>query len=162
MWLYLAIRQIAKKLANAASWQTIPFLMRLVKTIHEEFDYQQREDGHPYSPEYFFTKKNGSCRDFTVFAMALCRELGIASRYVSGYFFSESENEPDILHAWMEVYLPGGGWRGYDPTHGLACYNHHIPLCASHLPQETLPVIGSYRGFANSRIKYSLAINQSS
>jgi transglutaminase-like putative cysteine protease len=101
----------------------------------------------------------GSCRDFTVLYMALCRSLGLACRFVSGYHIAESQAEAE-LHAWAEVYLPGAGWRGFDPTYGVAVQENHIALSASPYPEFCLPISGHYKGLANSKLETKIQINQ--
>ncbi|MFM7576061.1 MAG: transglutaminase-like domain-containing protein, partial [Microcystaceae cyanobacterium] len=86
--------------------------------------------------------KRGSCRDLTILFMEVCRTMGLAARFVSGYQEGDQATEDWELHAWAEVYLPGGGWRGYDPTHGLAVSDRHIALVASPNPQDCAPVTG--------------------
>ena len=90
-------------------------------------------------------KKQGACRDLTVLFMACCRSVGLASRFVSGYGPGE-KNEHPYLHAWPEVYLPGGGWRGYDPTQGLAVGDGYVALAAGPHPELAAPDIRSYSG----------------
>ena len=79
--------------------------------------------------------------------MAACHSLGIAARFVSGY--QAHADTPDgrrHLHAWPEVFLPGFGWRGYDPTHGLAVADGHVALCAAPDQAATMPVEGGFYG----------------
>ena len=68
--------------------------------------------------------------------------MGLAARFVSGYEVGDPETPQWELHAWAEVYLPGAGWRGYDPTHGLAVGDRHIALVASAIPAYCAPVLG--------------------
>ncbi|MCA9398162.1 MAG: transglutaminase family protein [Sinomicrobium sp.] len=153
-----SIRLFAQNLAESCGQETVPFLINLCRIIYEEFSYEKREKGAPYQPAETLKHKKGSCRDFTVFAMAVCREMGFACRYVSGYYVSENPDEPGELHAWMEVFLPGAGWKGFDPSHGIACDHHHIALSASADPARTLPVTGSFRGFSSSRMDTDVMI----
>ena len=81
--------------------------------------------------------------------MEVCRAVGIAARFVSGYREGDAERLSRDLHAWVEVYLPGAGWRGYDPTLGLVISDRHIPLAASAIPQYAAAVEGT----CNSRRK---------
>jgi transglutaminase-like putative cysteine protease len=74
--------------------------------------------------------------------MEACRAVGLATRFVSGYQEGDLSTDDWELHAWAEVYLPGGGWRGYDPTHGLVVSDRHIALVASANPLYTAPVVG--------------------
>src|SRR5436853_629755 len=74
------------------------------------------------------------------------RPKGIASRFVSGYQEGVSGLSERDLHAWAEVYLPGGGWRGYDPTLGLAVSDRHIAVAASRTSHGAAPITGTFRG----------------
>jgi transglutaminase-like putative cysteine protease len=74
--------------------------------------------------------------------MEICRAMGLAARFVSGYQEGDVEQDNRDLHAWAEVYLPGGGWRGYDPTHGLAVSDRHVALAASSFPSYAAAVTG--------------------
>jgi transglutaminase-like putative cysteine protease len=76
--------------------------------------------------------------------MEVCRAVGLAARFVSGYQEGDSDAEQLDLHAWAEVYLPGGGWRGYDPIQGLVVADRHVALVASTLPRYTAPVVGNF------------------
>src|SRR4029077_8220858 len=75
-----------------------------------------------------------------------CRCVGLAARFVSGYQDSYRNMGKRDLHAWAEVYLPGAGWRGYDPTRGLAVADHHVAVAAACDPYLAAPVIATYRG----------------
>lgn len=90
--------------------------------------------------------------------METCRAVGLAARFVSGYQEGDPNAAERHLHAWAEVYLPGAGWRGYDPTHGLAVADGHIALVASALPKSAAPVTGGVRGRARSELSYKLSI----
>ena len=76
----------------------------------------------------------------------ICRQKGLAARFVSGYKYNKNSREKYYLHAWAEVYIPGGGWRGFDPTAGIAVDEHYIPLAASYNPNNTTPILGHTRG----------------
>ncbi|HIK46336.1 MAG TPA: transglutaminase family protein [Leptolyngbyaceae cyanobacterium M65_K2018_010] len=119
------------------------FLTTLTQRIYETCEYTTRSTGHPWPPGMTWSQKLGSCRDFTVLFMDVCRAAGLAARFVSGYEEGDSTVLHRDLHAWAEVYVPGGGWRGFDPTHGLAVADRHIALVASPFPQQTVPVTGT-------------------
>ncbi len=125
---------------------TLAFLIRLTTYIHETFKISLRETGHPLSPQEVLIQRGGACRDLTHLFMEVCRLVGIAARYVSGYTLGDDRVVEGELHAWAEVYLPGGGWRGYDPTLGLAVAERHIALTSNREPFWTLPLTGSFRG----------------
>jgi transglutaminase-like putative cysteine protease len=89
--------------------------------------------------------------------LAACRAQGLAARFVSGYQ-ARSKRVDRHMHAWPEVYLPGGGWRGFDPTWGLAIADAHVALAAAPEPAGTMPVEGSFTGYARSRMSYHVKI----
>ncbi len=93
-----------------------------------------------------FARKEGSCRDLAVLFIETCRSVGIAARFVSGYHTVQPWQGARQLHAWAEIFLPGAGWRGYDPSQGLAVADQHIAIAAGATPQLAAPVTGSFRG----------------
>jgi transglutaminase-like putative cysteine protease len=95
--------------------------------------------------------------------MAACRVWGIPSRFVSGCQEGDPDQPEGELHAWPEVFLPGFGWKGYDPTLGLVVADRHIAYAASALPEQAAPVSGSFRGTgaaASMAHQVELAIEQ--
>jgi transglutaminase-like putative cysteine protease len=148
------IEDWAKQIAAKAGWQTTGFLIALNQTIRE-FTYEIRELGSPFPPEQTLTLRKGSCRDYTTLFMAACRSLGIAARFVSGYLFGNPQQEHQ-LHAWVEVYLPGAGWRGFDPTEGSVVVNRHIFLTSTAKPELAAPISGTFIGRANSTLRSEL------
>lgn len=144
----------ARQLAASAGWQTISFLITLNQAIRE-FTYEIREVGAPLPPEQTLILRKGSCRDYTTLFMAACRSLGIAARFVSGYLFGNPQQEHQ-LHAWAEVYLPGAGWRGFDPTEGTVVVNRHIFLASTAKPELAAPISGTFNGQANSTLRVEL------
>ncbi len=148
---------LANKIANQVNWGTVPFLMELAKYIAEKFSYAQREYGNALFPDETLLQNSGSCRDFSRLYIACCRSLGIAARFVSGYLYGNPQQAHE-LHAWAEVYLPGAGWRGFDPTEGKAIVNNHICLGASADYDQLAPVMGAFNGYANSSLTTNVNI----
>lgn len=144
----------AKQVAAGVGWQTVPFLTALNGAI-QQFTYQIREEGLPLPPEQTLIDRCGSCRDYTTLFMAACRSLGIAARFVSGYLFGNPQQEHE-LHAWAEVYLPGAGWRGFDPTEGSMVVNRHIFLTSTAKPELAAPISGTFSGQAQSTLRAEL------
>jgi transglutaminase-like putative cysteine protease len=138
-------QQLAHSIAAVVADDPIAFLGELNRRIYENCRYLIRETGQPFPPSVTWTDKQGSCRDLTVLFMAACRAMGLGARYVSGYQEGDADNPENTLHAWAEVYLPGAGWRGYDPTHGLAVSDRHIALVASAIASYTAPITGSIK-----------------
>ena len=88
----------------------------------------------------------------------LLRNMGIASRFVSGYFYLPLEKEGFDLHAWVEVFIPGAGWIGFDPSHGMVAGASHIPVASSAHYDNTMAVTGAVRGSASSELETKLWI----
>lgn len=154
-----SVHHFARQRAAEAAWKTSAFLTHITSFIQQNFLYETRERGNAFSAEKTLLSKKGSCRDYAVLMIQCCKALGIAARFVSGYCFG-SETHAHELHAWVEVYLPGGGWRGFDPTEGKSIDHTYIALAASAYPELINPVSGNYRGQANSMLETSVNIVQ--
>jgi transglutaminase-like putative cysteine protease len=141
-------------------FKTVAFINALTEQIHADFTRESRLEGVPYEADQTFNQKRGSCRDLSWMQMQLLRNLGIAARFVSGYYFTGSESTAHELHAWIEAYIPGAGWLGFDPSHGGMAGGSHIPICSSAYYQHTMPVTGSFRGYTNSTMTTSLSIEK--
>ncbi|MEL6397531.1 MAG: transglutaminase family protein [Cyanobacteria bacterium J06626_4] len=157
-----AVVEFAQGLLHEVAGQVGLFLSRLTQVIYEDFQYVNRPVGEPQLPGVTLSQKVGSCRDFAVLFMAACQAVGLAARFVSGYQEGDESQDGRELHAWPEVYIPGGGWRGFDPTHGLAVSDRHIPLVASAQPANAAPVSGQLKpGFAGaSTLEYEIRISR--
>ncbi len=141
-----AVGDFAQSIAAETGRLTIPFLTTLNQRIYDTFEVEIREDGDPQVAEQTLTTRTGACRDLTVLFNECCRSLGLAARFVSGYHEGDQDADRRYMHAWAEVYLPGGGWRGFDPTHGLAVADRHVALAAGPTPEAAAPISGSFRG----------------
>ncbi|ACK73125.1 transglutaminase domain protein [Gloeothece citriformis PCC 7424] len=135
--------QLAQEICHEVNGKTLTFLSTLNERIYQNCQQIIRETGKPWPAGITWTQKQGTCRDLVVLFMEVCRAVGIGSRFVSGYQEGDPDQQERDLHAWVEVYLPGGGWRGYDPTHGLAVSDRHIALVASAKPSYCSPVVGA-------------------
>ncbi len=155
-----AFRDFVDGIRRDSGNEILPFLTALTRHIRESFGYIVRESGDPHPPDRTLRERKGSCRDFALLAIAACRDCNIASRFTSGYHTPDTLEEPD-LHAWFEVYLPGGGWRGYDPSEGLMAADHHIALVSSALPSLTLPTEGHFRGEGQSTLETRITVERS-
>lgn len=139
-------RELAEQMREASRGEVVSFLARLTETISQRFKVVHREQGSPWSPATTIEQRQGACRDLAVLWIDICRSVGLAARFVSGYHEGDAEQEKRSLHAWAEVYLPGAGWRGFDPTNGLAVADRHVVVAASADPQHAAPVTATYRG----------------
>jgi len=150
--------QYGEELKEASENNTIDFILNLTKQICSDFILESRMTGQPHEPDLTFNLRKGSCRDLAWFQIQLLRYMGIASRFVSGYYYISSEKPEFELHAWLEAYIPGAGWIGFDPSHGIVTGNHHIPIAASADFENTMPVTGTVRGDAASQLRTELNI----
>jgi transglutaminase-like putative cysteine protease len=152
----------AESIARSAAGETLAFLTALCKEIRDRSRYTVREEGDAKPAEETFKSREGSCRDLAALFIDACRALGIAARFVSGYHESSVHQEKLYMHAWAEVYLPGGGWRGFDPTLGMAVTDAHIPVAAAADPRDAAPVTGRFRGTgAGHKLAASISISRS-
>jgi len=152
------VRDFARSVVDGTGWQTLVFLTALNRTLFDTFRHVVRDDGPPHPPEVTIRSKEASCRDLAVLFCAACRSMGIAARFVSGYERGAAEQEQSYMHAWAEVYLPGGGWRGYDPSQGLAVADSHVAVAAAADPRLAAPLSGSYRGAARSKMEFAISM----
>ncbi|MDJ1472485.1 transglutaminase family protein [Cytophagaceae bacterium DM2B3-1] len=151
------IENFALECVGKSQQSTLRLLMYLTETINQDFVYEFNEFGSPRSSDETLRLKKGSCRDLAVLMIDVCRVLGIAARFASGYYLGNGTDE-SYLHAWVEVYLPGAGWRGYDPTEGLVVADQHILLASSAYPSLIAPVQGVFRGDARALLRNKVSI----
>lgn len=141
-----AVTAFAAELSLEANRETVRFLELLNQRLFADFTHGHREIGEPQNPAFTLLHRSGACRDLAVLFVDCCRAEGIAARFASGYQKGNLQSERRHLHAWPEVYLPGAGWRGYDPTHGEAIADSHVTIAAAAHPRDTMPVTGSFTG----------------
>ncbi|MDT8399945.1 MAG: transglutaminase family protein [Pseudomonadales bacterium] len=127
--------------------ETYALLQNLCVGIHTGLQYRVREEPGVQTPAQTLNHGSGSCRDFANLFMAAARMLGLAARFVSGYLYAPvSEQGLGSTHAWAEVYLPGAGWKGFDPTIGKLAGSDHIPVAVAAWPDAVPPVAGDFIG----------------
>ncbi|WP_008310090.1 transglutaminase domain-containing protein [Leptolyngbya sp. PCC 6406] len=142
---------LAQTMLHEVNYNLSYFLTTLTQRIYDECTYAVRPEGDPMPAGTTWRTKQGSCRDFTVLFMEACRAVGLAARFVSGYQEGDPDQPAHDLHAWAEVYIPGGGWRGFDPTHGVAVSDRHIAIAVGAHPRQAAPVSGTLREGVTAR-----------
>ncbi|NJR37845.1 MAG: transglutaminase family protein [Leptolyngbyaceae cyanobacterium CSU_1_4] len=152
--------QLAQEVWQFTEGNTLAFLSELNQRIYTTCKYTIRETGMPLPPSLTWSQQIGSCRDVAVLFIEVCRAIGLAARFVSGYQEGDGDSGDRHLHAWAEVYLPGAGWRGYDPTHGLAVAAGHVAIVASAWAQNAAPVEGTLKPGAQTTLHYQLLIQK--
>ncbi|ESX10567.1 IMP dehydrogenase [Mesorhizobium sp. LSJC265A00] len=156
---------------DRSATNTVNFVVDLNARLQREIAYIVRMETGVFSPEETLAAKKGSCRDSSWLLVQILRNLGIAARFVSGYLI---QLKPDLvaldgpagtavdftdLHAWCEVYLPGAGWIGFDPTSGLLTGESHVPLAATPHFRNAAPISGM-ASFANVEFGFDMRIER--
>ena len=134
---------------------TVDTLVDLAQTLHSEISYEVREDGEARPPSRTLELRSGACRDTALLAASILRKMGLAVRLVGGFLCEfqidvRDRRADSALHAWIEVFLPGAGWVGIDPTNGTFCDHRFIPTAAGVLMSDIASVEGSY--FGNEKV----------
>jgi uncharacterized protein (DUF2126 family)/transglutaminase-like putative cysteine protease len=171
---YLRRSELTPRLAavvaslDLSSQRTIDFLVGLNQRLWRDLKYVIRLEPGVQTPEETLEKASGSCRDSGWLLVSLLRHCGLAARFVSGYLIqlkadqksldgpSGAERDFTDLHAWCEVYLPGAGWIGLDPTSGLLAGEGHIPLACSPEPSSAAAISG---GVDECEVEFGFAMS---
>lgn len=149
----------------------VNFIVEVNQMLQQRTSYLIRMDPGVQSCEDTLQLKSGSCRDSAWLLVQALRHLGLAARFVSGYLVQLASDQKSLdgpsgpekdftdLHAWTEVYIPGAGWLGLDPTSGLFAGEGHIPLACTPDPQSAAPVTGS-TSVAEVTFEYSNSVTR--
>lgn len=147
----------------------VQFLSDLNSAVRTSIAYVRRDEEGVQTPDETLRMGRGSCRDMALLFMAVCRQLGLAARFVSGYLYdppTDEGNGPGFnravgsMHAWAEVFLPGAGWKGFDPTNGILANANFIPTAVAIEPSSVDPIQGKFfsKSPAEARLEVDLEI----
>ncbi|MFY0608083.1 MAG: transglutaminase family protein [Cyclobacteriaceae bacterium] len=154
------LSQWSKTIRANAGEGPIDYLSALCQKIADEWNHESRYEFDLMTPEKCFNDRMGSCRDLSWMMIQILRHEGFPARFVSGYSFNPDLGEGHELHAWVEVWLNGGGWVALDPSAGIFCNENYLPISSSYHPFNTLPVLGAFRGDAISRLDTAVEIQK--
>ncbi|MBT6250408.1 MAG: transglutaminase family protein, partial [Nitrospina sp.] len=143
----------------------IDSLMDINKKIYEDFSYVQGITFLETTAFDVFSIRKGVCQDFANLFICLCRLIDIPARYRVGYIYTggdyENKLQSDASHAWVEVYLPFLGWRGFDPTNGCMVAQDHIRVASGRNYRDATPVSGTiYKGGGTEQLKVEVQIRK--
>lgn len=145
---------------------TLDVLQRMMDVIWNTFNYQARETEGTQSPGETLRLKGGTCRDYAWLMIESLRRLGFACRFVSGYLYDPALDGGEIgmtgsgaTHAWLQVYLPGAGWRTYDPTNRLTAGFDLIRVAIARHPGQVMPLSGSWFGDAGDYLGMDVSVS---
>jgi len=149
----------------------VHFLVHLNERLHQQVKYLVRIEPGIQPPDDTLRLASGSCRDSGWLLVQCLRHLGLAARFVSGYLVQLAADVKPLdgppgptadfadLHAWAEVYLPGAGWVGLDPTSGLLAGEGHIPLAATAFPSSAAPLTG-FTDVCESQLEFEISVTR--
>ena len=160
--------QFPSGLRPMSGTETVSALVAMNQWIHAHIAYERRDEGEAHPPSETLRVRRGACRDTAVLLAAALRAQGLAARLVSGYLW-ESVSDPaerkadGALHAWVEVFLPGAGWVGLDPSNGVFADHHYLAAAVGREPGDIEPVSGLYYGHETipGKLRTSLVITRS-
>jgi transglutaminase-like putative cysteine protease len=136
---------------------TFDLLGRLNTHIFQSLKYIHREEPGVQLPNETLQRGNGSCRDFAVLMMEAARYWGLGARFVTGYI-QMAEGQHGATHAWTEIYLPGAGWRGFDPTNNKLVGPEHISVAVAREQEKASPISGYWEGPADAFSQMNVSV----
>ena len=141
--------ELAQESLAGSSNNALSFTFQLIEIIQDRVKYTKRHTGPAWPASRTLRERVGSCRDLAMLMVESCRSVGIPSRFVSGYHFEDPLPKEFELHAWAELYIPGAGWRGFDPSGKGLIDERYLTLVSSSKSNLTAVITGNFRGKTN-------------
>jgi len=141
--------ELAQESLAGSSNNALSFTFQLIEIIQDRVKYTKRHAGPAWPASRTLRERVGSCRDLAMLMVESCRSVGIPSRFVSGYHFEDPLPKEFELHAWAELYIPGAGWRGFDPSGKGLIDERYLTLVSSSKSNLTAVITGNFRGKTN-------------
>ncbi len=141
--------ELAQESLAGSSNNALSFIFQLIEIIQDRVKYTKRHTGPAWPASRTLRERVGSCRDLAMLMVESCRSVGIPSRFVSGYHFEDPLPKEFELHAWAELYIPGAGWRGFDPSGKGLIDERYLTLVSSSKSNLTAVITGNFRGKTN-------------
>lgn len=135
----------------------------IMEWIHSEFQYLPGATHVKAHLIESFSLRKGVCQDYTHVMLGMCRAIGIPARYASGYLYNGPRDSlvgAQASHAWCEVYLPGAGWIGYDPTNRTLADHRYVKIAVGRDYHDVAPVEGTYHGTGHCRLEIHVEVDQ--
>ena len=150
--------ELAQEALAGSSNNALSFIYQLIEIIQDRVKYTKRHTGPAWPASRTLRERVGSCRDLAMLMVEACRSVGIPSRFVSGYHFEDPLPNEFDLHAWAELYIPGAGWRGFDPSGKGLIDERYLTLVSSSKSNLTAVITGNFRGRTNLKNNLSWEI----
>ncbi len=156
------LEDLAKELELGRKRTPFETLLEISHSIHSAFSYVPKSTNVDSPIDHALSERKGVCQDFAHVMIALVRELRIPCRYVSGYLFhargDQSSSAEGASHAWVEAFIPGLGWTGFDPTNDTLCGERHIRVAVGRDYAEVPPTRGVYKGGGESELSVAVTV----
>jgi transglutaminase-like putative cysteine protease/predicted glutamine amidotransferase len=161
----VALAQYAMSFVERNDYDVLDTLLDLNRSIFREYAYRPGETTLYTTPFDVYAKRRGVCQDFANLFIALCRLLGVPARYVCGYVFTGPQHANvrmgEASHAWVQVYLPEVGWRGFDPTNGTVTQTEHVRVSVGRSYVDATPTSGTlYVGGAGETLEVEVRVDE--
>ncbi len=157
------LSEFAMSFAERQDFDLVETLVDMNQTIYKDFSYVQGATSIESTPFDVYTKRRGVCQDFANLFICLARLLNIAARYRVGYIYTGADYtnqvQSEASHAWVELYLPWTGWRGFDPTNGILAGTDHVRVACGRNYRDATPTSGTlYKGGGGERLSVSVRV----